>query len=90
MKLWKEIDDEVLKLPKEKRAAWLTERLERVEVIGNRSVEDIVDMALDLLQPHGPHRDWLRRVEELLAGVNGHRQKPSALHPALRLTCPML
>ena len=27
--------------------------------------------------------DWLRRVEERLAGVNGAAAKPSALHPFL-------
>ena len=61
VKLWKEFDDSVFKLPKEKRAAWLTER--RAEIIGklNRDfakpwfgwkkdgsvVEDIADMTYE-------------------------------------------
>lgn len=104
VKLWKEFDDTVFKLPKEKRAAWLAER--RAEVIAKLNkdfakpwfgwkkddtvVEDLADMTYEevvlrmvrLMYVAHQERwidlslrnltgDWLRRIEERFAGVNG-------------------
>ncbi|KAI0685962.1 fatty acid synthase [Cytidiella melzeri] len=104
VKLWKEFDDGVFKLPKEKRAAWLAER--RAEVIAklnkdfnkpwfgwkkdNSVAEDIAEMTYEevvlrmvrLMYVAHQERwvdlslrnltgDWLRRIEERFAGVNG-------------------
>ncbi|KAI0046589.1 fatty acid synthase [Auriscalpium vulgare] len=104
LKLWKEFDDTIFKLPREKRDAWLQER--RADVIAklNRDyfkpwfgakkdgtvVEDIADMTYEetvlrmvrLLYVSHEERwtdlswrdlvgDWMRRVEERFAGVNG-------------------
>lgn len=120
VKLWKEFDDTVFKLPKEKRAAWLTER--RAEVIAklnkdfnkpwfgwkkdDRVVEDIADMtyeevALRMIRlMYVAHQarwidislrnltgDWLRRVEERFAGVNGGK-KASILQSYTSLDAP--
>ncbi|KAI0360181.1 fatty acid synthase [Trametes cingulata] len=121
VKLWKEFDDTVFKLPKEKRAAWLTER--RAEVIAKLNkdfakpwfgwkkdgsvVEDIADMTYEevvlrmvrLMYVAHQERwidlslrnltgDWLRRVEERFAGVNGHGEKPSILQSYSSLDKP--
>jgi fatty acid synthase subunit alpha, fungi type len=104
LKLWKEFDDTVFKLPKEKRAGWLAER--RAEVIGklnkdfakpwfgwkkdNTVAQDLGDMTYEevvlrmvrlMFVAHEKRwidkslrnltGDWLRRVEERFAGVNG-------------------
>ncbi|KZT01368.1 fatty acid synthase [Laetiporus sulphureus 93-53] len=121
VKLWKEFDDTVFKLPKEKRAAWLQER--RAEVIKklNRDfakpwfgwkkdgsvVEDIADMTYEevvlrmirLMYVAHEERwvdlslrnltgDWLRRVEERFAGVNGGGAKASLLQSYTSLDKP--
>ncbi|KAI0950742.1 hypothetical protein AcW1_007973 [Taiwanofungus camphoratus] len=112
VKLWKEFDDTVFKLPKEKRASWLAER--RAEVIAKLNkdfakpwfgwkkngavVEDIADMTYEevvmrmvrLMYVTHEERwvdlslrnltgDWLRRVEERFAGVNGGGAKASVI-----------
>jgi fatty acid synthase subunit alpha len=112
LKLWKEYDDTVFKLPREKRAAWLQEH--RAEVIqrlnadyfkpwfpakkDGRVVEDLGDMTYEetvlrlvrLMYVTHEDRwldlslrnlagDWLRRVEERFAGVNGSGPKASKL-----------
>ena len=104
VKLWKEFDDTVFKLPKEKRAAWLVER--KAEVIaklnkdfakpwfgwkkdgsvasdlGDMTYEEVVLRMVRLMFVAHQKRwidvslrnltgDWLRRVEERFAGVNG-------------------
>ncbi|KAH9856627.1 fatty acid synthase [Lenzites betulinus] len=120
VKLWKEFDDTVFKLPKEKRADWLSER--RAEVIAKLNkdfakpwfgwkkdgsvVEDIADMTYEevvlrmvrLMYVAHQQRwidislrnltgDWLRRVEERFAGVNGGL-KPSLLQSYTSLDKP--
>ncbi|OBZ72637.1 Fatty acid synthase subunit beta [Grifola frondosa] len=120
VKLWREFDDTVFKLPKEKRAAWLLEH--RADVISklNRDfskpwfgwkkddsvVEDIADMTYEevvlrmvrLMYVAHQERwvdlslrnltgDWLRRVEERFAGVNGG-QKASILQSYQSLDRP--
>ncbi|KAG1876139.1 hypothetical protein C8R48DRAFT_669334 [Suillus tomentosus] len=90
VKLWKEFDDTVLKLPKEKRSPWLAER--KAEIIGKLNADfakpwfgwkkdgsvtlDLGDMtyeevALRMVRLMNLTGDWLRRVEERFAGVNG-------------------
>ncbi|KDQ57051.1 hypothetical protein JAAARDRAFT_35647 [Jaapia argillacea MUCL 33604] len=121
VKLWKEFDDTVFKLPKEKRLPWLTER--RAEVIdklnknfqkpwfgwkkGDVVVEDIGDMTYEevalrmvrLMYVSFQKRwvdlslrnltgDWLRRVEERFAGVNGGGPKASILQSFTALDDP--
>ncbi|PCH42040.1 fatty acid synthase [Wolfiporia cocos MD-104 SS10] len=121
VKLWKEFDDSVFKLPKDKRVAWLGER--RAEVIAklNRDfakpwfgwkkdgavVEDIADMTYEevvlrmvrLMYVAHEERwvdlslrnltgDWLRRVEERFAGVNGGGPKASILQSYSSLDKP--
>ncbi|PCH34892.1 DUF1729-domain-containing protein [Wolfiporia cocos MD-104 SS10] len=121
VKLWKEFDDGVFKLPKDKRAAWLGER--RAEVIAklNRDfakpwfgwkkdgtvVGDIADMTYEevvlrmvrLIYVAREERlvdlslrnltgDWLRRVEERFAGVNGGGPKASILQSYSSLDKP--
>ncbi|KAF7792929.1 hypothetical protein EIP86_004032 [Pleurotus ostreatoroseus] len=87
VKLWKEFNDAVFKLPKEKREAWLIER--RAEVIeklnkdfakpwfswkkDGRAVEDLAAMTYEEVVLR-----MLRRVEGRFAGVNGGL-KPSIL-----------
>ncbi|EIW57289.1 fatty acid synthase [Trametes versicolor FP-101664 SS1] len=120
VKLWKEFDDTVFKLPKEKRTTWLNEH--RAEVIAKLNkdfakpwfgwkkddsvVEDIADMTYEevvlrmvrLMYVAHQERwidtslrnltgDWLRRVEERFAGVNGG-QKPSILQSYTSLDKP--
>ncbi|KAH8100945.1 fatty acid synthase [Cristinia sonorae] len=121
VKLWKEFDNTVFNLPKEKRAAWLAER--KSEVIAKlnkdfskpwfgwkkdgRVVEDIADMTYEevvlrmirLMYVGHEERwidvslrnltgDWLRRVEERFAGVNGGGPKPSILQSYASLDKP--
>jgi enoyl reductase-like protein len=110
LRLWKEYDDTVFKLPREKRGAWLWEH--RAEVIqrlnvdyfepwfpakkDGRVVQDLGDMTYEEIVLHlvrlmfVTHEDrwldlslrnlagdWLRRVEERFAGVNGSGPKAS-------------
>ncbi|KII85134.1 hypothetical protein PLICRDRAFT_45274 [Plicaturopsis crispa FD-325 SS-3] len=122
VKLWKEFDDTVFKLPKEKRVSWLTER--RAEVIGKLNKDfskpwfgwkkdgsvasDLGDMTYEevalrmvrlMFVAHEKRwidvslrnltGDWLRRVEERFAGVNGHGPKPSILQSFKTLDDPL-
>jgi hypothetical protein len=108
LRIWKEYDDTVFKLPREKRVAWLQER--RAEVIqrlnadyfkpwfpakkDGRVVEDLGDMTYEetvlrlvrLMYVTHEDRwlnlslrnlagDWLRRIEERFAGMNGSGPK---------------
>lgn len=121
VKLWKEFDETVFKLPKEKREAWLKER--RAEVIGKLNkdfakpwfgwkkdgsvVDDLGDMTYEetvlrlvrLMYVEHQERwvdislrnltgDWLRRVEERFAGVNGGGAKASVLQSYTSLDRP--
>ena len=120
--MWKEFDDTVFKLPREKREAWLNERKD--EIIGklNRdfnkpwfpwkkddsaaadlsdmTYEEVVLRMLRLMYVAHQSRwvdislrnltgDWIRRVEERFAGVNGTGDKPSLLQSYTRLDDPM-
>jgi fatty acid synthase subunit alpha len=104
VKLWKELDDTVFNLPKEKRAAWLAER--KAEIIeklnkdfakpwfgwkkdgsvaldlGDMTYEEVTLRMIGLMYVSHQGRwidlslrnltgDWLRRVEERFAGVDG-------------------
>ena len=104
VKLWKELDDTVFNLPKEKRAAWLAER--KAEIIeklnkdfakpwfgwkkdggvaldlGDMTYEEVTLRMIGLMYVSHQDRwidlslrnltgDWLRRVEERFAGVDG-------------------
>lgn len=104
VKLWKELDDTVFNLPKEKRAAWLAEH--KVEIIeklnkdfakpwfgwkkdggvaldlGDMTYEEVTLRMIALMYVSHQDRwidlslrnltgDWLRRVEERFAGVDG-------------------
>jgi fatty acid synthase subunit alpha, fungi type/fatty acid synthase subunit beta, fungi type len=108
VKLWKEFDDTVFKLLKEKRELWLAERKE--EIIGKLNKDfakpwfgwkkdgsvaiDLSDMTYEetvlrmvrlMFVSHEKRwvdnslrnltGDWLRRVEERFAGVNGEGVK---------------
>jgi fatty acid synthase subunit alpha, fungi type len=110
VKLWKEFDDTVFKLPKEKRLPWLTER--RAEIIaklnadfskpwfgwkkdgqvasdlGDMTYEEVSRRMVRLMYVAHEQRwvdislrnltgDWLRRVEERFAGINGSKSKLS-------------
>ncbi|KIJ66907.1 hypothetical protein HYDPIDRAFT_174219 [Hydnomerulius pinastri MD-312] len=120
VKLWKEFDDTVFKMPKEKRAAWLSER--KVEIIDKLNKDfskpwfgwkkdgsvalDLADMTYEevtlrlIRLMYVAHQsrwidislrnltgDWLRRVEERFAGVNGGA-KPSTLQSFTQLDNP--
>ncbi|KAJ7082279.1 hypothetical protein B0H15DRAFT_803366 [Mycena belliarum] len=122
VKLWKEFDDTVFKLPKEKRVTWLVER--RDEVIGKLSrdfskpwfgwkkdgsvatelggmtyEETVLRMVRLMFVAHETRwvdvslrnltGDWLRRVEERFAGVNGGGGKPSILQSYNSLDDPL-
>jgi len=122
VKLWKEFDDTVFKLPKEKRQAWLTER--RAEIIeklnkdfakpwfgwkkdgsvalslSDMTYEETVIRMVRLMFVAHQKRwidislrnltgDWLRRVEERFAGVNGTGKKPSLLQNFSSLDDPL-
>jgi fatty acid synthase subunit alpha, fungi type len=110
MKLWKELDDTVFKLPKEKRELWLAERKEEIigklnkdfakpwfgwkkdasvaTDLGDMTYEETVLRMVRLMFVSHEKRwvddslrnltgDWLRRVEERFAGVNGGGVKVS-------------
>ncbi|KAI5983403.1 hypothetical protein EDD15DRAFT_2390897 [Pisolithus albus] len=120
VKLWKEFDDTVFNMPKEKRAAWLAER--KSDIIGKLNKDfakpwfgwkkgdtvalDLGDMTYEevtlrmvrLMYVAQQDRwidvslrnltgDWLRRIEERFAGVNGGT-KPSILQSFTQLNTP--
>ena len=122
VKLWKEFDDTVFKLPKEKRGLWLAERKE--EIIGKLNKDfakpwfgwkkdssvatDLSDMTYEetvlrmvrlMFVSHETRwvdqslrnltGDWLRRVEERFAGVNGEGVKLSLLQNFSSLNDPL-
>ncbi len=122
VRLWKEFDNTVFSLPREKRAAWLAERKDEVIEKLNRDfarpwfgwkkdgsvAKDLSDMtyeeiALRLVRlMYVAHEkrwidftlrnltgDWLRRVEERFAGVNGTGNKPSLLQSYNALDDPI-
>ena len=122
VKLWKEFDDSVFKLPKEKRAAWLIERKDEVIAklnrdfakpwfglkkdgtiardLGDMTYEDVVLRMVGLMYVTHQSRwidislrnltgDWLRRVEERFAGVNGGGAEPSILQSYVSLDDPL-
>ena len=119
--LWKEFDNTVFTMPKEKRAAWLAER--RAEIIeklnknfqkpwfgwkkDGTTAEDLGDMTYEetvlrmVRLTYVSHQnrwvdlslrnltgDWLRRIEERFAGVNGGGQVPSILQSFTSLDQP--
>lgn len=121
VKLWKEFDNTVFAMPKDKRAAWLAER--RAEIIeklnknfqkpwfgwkkNGKAAEDLSDMTYEetvlrmirLMYVSHQNRwvdlslrnltgDWLRRIEERFAGVNGGGQIPSILQSFTSLDQP--
>ena len=121
VKLWKEFDNTVFFMPREKWAAWLAER--KAEIIGKLNkdfqkpwfgwkkdgtvAEDLSDMTYEetvlrmvrLMYVSHQGRwvdlslrnltgDWLRRVEERFAGVNGGGQIPSILQSFTSLDQP--
>ncbi|KAH0585247.1 hypothetical protein H2248_008491 [Termitomyces sp. 'cryptogamus'] len=122
VKLWKEFDDTVFKLSKEKRVAWLKER--HAEVIEKLNKDfakpwfgwkkdetvatDLSDMTYEetvlrmirlMFVSHEKRwidlslrnltGDWLRRIEERFAGVNGSAAKPSVLQSYTSLDEPL-
>jgi fatty acid synthase subunit beta len=122
VKLWKEFDELIFKLSKEKRAVWLKER--RGEVIdklnrdfskpwfgwkkdgtlatdlGEMTYEEVVLRMVRLMFVCHEKRwvdvslrnltgDWLRRVEERFAGVNGSGGKHSLLQNFSSLNDPL-
>ncbi|KAF7374647.1 Fatty acid synthase subunit alpha [Mycena sanguinolenta] len=122
VKLWKEFDDTVFKLPKEKRVAWLVERRDEVigklnkdfskpwfgwkkdgsvaKELGDMTYEETVLRMVRLMFVAHEKRwvdislrnltgDWLRRVEERFAGVNGGGDKPSLLQSYTSLDDPL-
>ncbi|KAG5646963.1 hypothetical protein DXG03_001686 [Asterophora parasitica] len=122
VKLWKEFDDTVFKLPKEKRAPWLKERRDEVigklnkdfakpwfgwkkdgsvaTDLGDMTYEEVVLRLVRLMFVSHEKRwvdkslrnltgDWLRRVEERFAGVNGSAAKPSILQSFTSLDDPL-
>lgn len=121
VKLWKEFDDTVFKLPKEKRVDWLVqnrasviEKLNRdfskpwfgwkkdgsvVMDLGDMTYEETVLRMVRLMYVAHQSRwvdlslrnltgDWLRRIEERFAGVNGHGSKPSLIQSFTSLDDP--
>jgi len=121
VKLWKEFDDTIFKLPREKREAWLKEHRAEVikklnsdfakpwfgwkkdgsvaEDIGDMTYEETVLRLVRLMYVAHQHRwldislrnltgDWLRRVEERFAGVNGGGPKASILQSYTSLDQP--
>lgn len=121
VKLWKEFDDTVFKLPKEKRVDWLVqnrasviEKLNRdfskpwfgwkkdgsvVMDLGDMTYEETVLRMVRLMYVAHQSRwvdlslrnltgDWLRRIEERFAGVNGHGSKPSLIQSFTSLADP--
>ncbi|KZW02887.1 fatty acid synthase [Exidia glandulosa HHB12029] len=121
VKLWKELDDTVFGLTKEKRVAWLAQkqdyiidRLNKdfqkpwfgarkdgtvVRDIGDMTYEDVARRLVRLMFVAHEKRwidtslrnlvgDWLRRVEERFAGVNG-KAKASELQSYSTLDDPL-
>lgn len=121
VKLWKEFDNTVFNMPKEKRAAWLTQNRDSVIEKLNKDfskpwfgwkkngavVPDIADMTYEevalrmirLMFVSHENRwvdislrnltgDWLRRVEERFAGVDGTKSKASVLQSFTSLDSP--
>ncbi|EGN98830.1 hypothetical protein SERLA73DRAFT_168429 [Serpula lacrymans var. lacrymans S7.3] len=121
VKLWKEFDDTVFKLPKEKRVVWLAEHKDEVIKKLNNDfakpwfgwkkdgsvAKDLADMTYEevalrmirLMYVGHEQRwidtslrnltgDWLRRVEERFAGVNGGGLKPSIIQSFVALDEP--
>ncbi|KAF8969171.1 fatty acid synthase [Flammula alnicola] len=122
VKLWKEFDDTVFKMPKEKRALWLAERKDEIIAKLNKDfakpwfgwkkdgsvASDLSDMTYEetvlrmvrlMFVAHQKRwvdtslrnlvGDWLRRVEERFAGVNGGGHKPSLLQNFSLLDDPL-
>ncbi|KAG8889684.1 3-oxoacyl-[acyl-carrier-protein] synthase [Tulasnella sp. 332] len=120
VKLWKEFDDTVFKLPKEKRQAWLDQHRDSVisklnkdfskpwfgwkkdgsvvPDIGEMTYEEVVLRMIRLMYVSHEKRwvdvslrnltgDWLRRVEERFAGVDG-KPKTSILQSYSSLDDP--
>ncbi|KAG9047855.1 3-oxoacyl-[acyl-carrier-protein] synthase [Tulasnella sp. UAMH 9824] len=121
VKLWKEFDNTVFNMPKEKRAAWLTqnrdsviEKLNKdfskpwfgwkkngavVPDIGDMTYEEVALRMIRLMFVSHENRwvdislrnltgDWLRRVEERFAGVDGTKSKASILQSFTSLDSP--
>jgi len=121
VKLWKEFDDTVFNLPKEKRLPWLTERRAEIikklnanfakpwfgwkkdesvaEDLGDMTYEEVTLRMVRLMFVEKESRwidlslrnltgDWLRRVEERFAGVNGGGAKASVLQSFASLDKP--
>ncbi|KAL7423454.1 hypothetical protein Q5752_001034 [Cryptotrichosporon argae] len=121
VKLWREFDDTVFALPRDKRAAWLEskkdyviDRLNKdfnkpwfgakadgtvVSDIGQMTYEEITNRMVRLMYVSKQERwvdislrnltgDWLRRVEERFAGVDGIRTKESLLQSFTALDKP--
>ncbi|KZO89710.1 hypothetical protein CALVIDRAFT_603464 [Calocera viscosa TUFC12733] len=94
IKLWKEYDESVFALPKEKRIQRLAQNKDKAIARLNADfqkpwfpskadgsvVGDIGDMtSAEWMSPCNLVGDWLRRVEERFAGVNGQGSKASVL-----------
>ncbi len=121
VKLWREFDDTVFNLPREKRAAWLEgkkdyviNRLNKdfnkpwfgckadgtvVSDIGEMTYEEITRRMVRLMYVSKQSRwvdislrnlvgDWLRRVEERFAGINGTKSKESLIQSFSSLDKP--
>ncbi len=122
VKLWREFDDTVFNLPREKRAAWLEGKKDYVisrlnkdfnkpwfgEKADGTVVSDIAEMTYEeitrrmvrLMYVSKQDRwvdislrnltgDWLRRVEERFAGVEGTKSKESLLQSFALLDKPL-
>ncbi|EJU05022.1 fatty acid synthase [Dacryopinax primogenitus] len=123
IKLWKEYDESVFALPKEKRIQWLAQNKDKVIArlnadfqkpwfpskadgsvvgdIGDMTYEEVVRRMVKLMFVAHQKRwvdislrnlvgDWLRRIEERFAGVNGHGPKASVLQSFTSLDDPEL
>ncbi|KAL0065236.1 fatty acid synthase alpha subunit Lsd1 [Marasmius tenuissimus] len=122
VKLWKEFDDTVFKMPKEKRETWLVEHRDEVieklnrdfskpwfpmkkdgtvaKDLGDMTYQEVVLRMIRLMYVAHQQRwvdislrnltgDWLRRVEERFAGVNGGGLKTSILQSYTSLDDPL-
>lgn len=122
VKLWREFDDTVFNLPRNKRKAWLESKkdyvIERLNADFNKpwfpmkkggvAVDDLAKMTyeevtrrmIQLMYVESDKRwvdislrnltgDWLRRVEERFAGVDGIRTKESLLQSFSALDDPI-
>ncbi|KZS94178.1 fatty acid synthase [Sistotremastrum niveocremeum HHB9708] len=121
VKLWKEFDDTVFKMPKEKRVEWLAKNKDSVisklnkdfakpwfgqkkdgtvvDDIASMTYEEVTRRMVRLMYVAHQSRwidislrnllgDWLRRVEERFAGVNGGGSKASILQSYSALDAP--